>query len=145
MNTLDKILYLIRKNGFTELEFTQKAGLNKTVVTEWKRGKTKSYNKHIPKIANALGVSANELLEDIDNTTNASNNIPSKLDGELVLLTAEEKYLIDLLRKLSPRQRIKIEGLVEDKVKEYTHSSYPNQTSSDCPIGPEEITATKLA
>jgi transcriptional regulator with XRE-family HTH domain len=230
MNTLDKILYLIKKNGLTELEFTQKAGLNKTAVTEWKKGKTKSYYKHIPNIAAVLKIPANELLEDslsdnivatnstIDQNQNSSTNINKKIiltleqkkiklkdfcaaihissiatlntwflnnsipseflipiceflqidilwllsdnsskdlalptdtpletDRELILVTEEEKYLIELIRKLTPRQRIKIEGLVEDKVKEYTQGLYPNQTSSDCQIGPNEITATKLA
>jgi transcriptional regulator with XRE-family HTH domain len=152
MNTLDKILYLIKKNGLTELEFTQKAGLNKTAVTEWKKRKTKSYYKHIPNIADVLKISASELLEDknignnnISQNPNTSIDNPLEPDRELILVTEEEKYLIELIRKLTPRQRIKIEGLVEDKVKEYTQGLYPNQTSSDCQIGPNEITATKLA
>lgn len=65
MDLLSKILYLISKNGITELEFTQKVGLNKTAVTEWKRGKTQSFKKHIPKIAIALNVSEDFLLHDI--------------------------------------------------------------------------------
>ncbi len=64
MNLLEKILYLISKNGMTELEFTQKVGLNKTAVTEWKRGKTQSFKKYISKIASVLNVSESFLLND---------------------------------------------------------------------------------
>lgn len=64
MDLLGKILYLIPKNDMTELEFTQKVGLNKTAVTEWKRGKTQSFKKYIPKIAAVLNVSEDFLLND---------------------------------------------------------------------------------
>ena len=62
MDTLDKILLLLKQRGMSEIEFVQTVGLYKTAVTDWKSGKTKSYNKHLPKIAEALGVTPEELL-----------------------------------------------------------------------------------
>ncbi len=64
MTTLEKILYLIKKNGFADTNFAIQAGLNKGIVSDWKMGKTKSYNKHLPKIAEVLGVDVEELMDD---------------------------------------------------------------------------------
>lgn len=84
MNTLDKILFLISKNGMSELEFTQKIGVNKTTVTEWKSGKTKSFKKHIDKIASVLNVTPDFLLSDTSLNTKFSNRIKSlRLENEL--------------------------------------------------------------
>lgn len=63
MDTMHRILDLIWRNGLSEIEFCQKAGINRSAVTDWKKGKTKSYMKHIPKIAEVLGVSVDYLLE----------------------------------------------------------------------------------
>ncbi|MHC1723020.1 MAG: helix-turn-helix domain-containing protein [Aminipila sp.] len=64
MTRLDKILEKINILGITELEFTQRLGVSKATVSEWKKGKTKSYNRHISKIADVLGVDVEELMDD---------------------------------------------------------------------------------
>lgn len=86
MTTLEKILFLINKNGLTEIEFTEKIGLNKTAVTEWKNGKTKSYKKHIQKIAAILNVTEEYLLLDENETSN--------IEGD----TTDEKLLLNAYR-----------------------------------------------
>lgn len=92
MNTLNKILYLIKKNGLTEIEFTKLINLNKTAVSDWKSGKSKSYLKHIPKIANVLNVSEDYLL--------LENLIPS--------LTSDQQELLDLYSKLNKNQKYEL-------------------------------------
>lgn len=68
----------------TELEFTQKVGLNKTAVTEWKRGKTQSFRKHIPKIAAVLNISEDFLLQDIpENAKFAKRCQELRLENEI--------------------------------------------------------------
>lgn len=64
LHTLHKILDLMWEKGMTEAEFCNAAGINKSAVTDWKKGKTKSYMKHISKIAEVLGVSEDYLLND---------------------------------------------------------------------------------
>jgi transcriptional regulator with XRE-family HTH domain len=84
MDLLNKILYLISRNQMTELEFTQKVGLNKTAVTEWKRGKTQSFRKHIPKIAAVLEVSEDFLLHDVpENAKFAKRCQELRLENEI--------------------------------------------------------------
>ena len=62
MDTLHKILDLMWKQGISDAELCQAAGINKSAVTDWKKGKTKSYLKHIAKIAEVLGVTEQFLL-----------------------------------------------------------------------------------
>jgi transcriptional regulator with XRE-family HTH domain len=42
---------LLWENNIGEVEFCEMIGINKSAVTDWKRGKTKSYEKHIRKIS----------------------------------------------------------------------------------------------
>lgn len=109
MDTLYKILQLIKKNGLTENEFTKKVGLNKSAVSDWKSGKTSSYNKHLPKIAEVLDVSIDYLL---DNSIPTNKNNDEK---ELNLNSDELLFLIEY-RKLSPRKKTILIGKLYELV-----------------------------
>ncbi len=91
MDTLHKIMDLLWKNGMTEADFCNKVGINKSAVTDWKKGKTKSYMKHIPKIADVLNVSADYLLE----KTEIPNMIDKQLEGVNFALYGEVQNLTD--------------------------------------------------
>ena len=65
MDTLHKILDAMWKQGLSDIDFCKAVGINKSSVTDWKKGKTKSYMRHIPKIAEVLGVSEEYLLIDV--------------------------------------------------------------------------------
>lgn len=77
MDTLTKILYLLKKNGLSEAEFARKLKMSRSNVTDWKRGRTKSYNKKLDKIAEILNVSVNDLLSDSDDSVYNSNMPPT--------------------------------------------------------------------
>lgn len=62
MEVLDKILELIRGRQMTDKEFEQELGLPPKTVSDWRRGRSKSYLKHIGKIAKFFGVSADSLF-----------------------------------------------------------------------------------
>ncbi len=57
MDTLHKILNLLWKSGVSEIEFCKALGINKSAVTDWKKGKTVSYRKYIAQIASFFDVS----------------------------------------------------------------------------------------
>lgn len=97
MDTLHKILELLWKSGLSELEFCQKAGINKSAVTEWKKGKTKSYLKHIPKIAKVLGTTEDYLLKEEEKTI---------LDGQS--LSKKQKQLLDIAEKLTDEEQARL-------------------------------------
>ena len=63
------------KRGFTQKELAEYINIPSNSMTEWKAGRSKSYQKHLPKIAEFLGVSADYLID---------NEKPSdKVDREL--------------------------------------------------------------
>ena len=62
MSTLDKICALLEQNGKKQKDLTDFLGISKNSFTDWKSGRIKSYNKHLPEIAKFLGVSVDYLL-----------------------------------------------------------------------------------
>ena len=61
-DTVKKILSCMKMRNITDKQLTKDIGINKSAVTDWKTGKTKSYKKYIDKIAEYLGVSVDYLL-----------------------------------------------------------------------------------
>lgn len=64
MSTIDKIISLLEKKGKNQKELTDFLGIEKSVFTAWKNGKSQSYNKYLSKIAEFLNVSTDHLLRD---------------------------------------------------------------------------------
>lgn len=62
MDTLHIISQLLTAQSKTQKDLTDYLGIQKTAYTQWKLGKNNSYLKHIGKIAEYLGVSADYLL-----------------------------------------------------------------------------------
>lgn len=62
MDTLDKIKTLLKEQRKTQKQLMDYLGLGKTAFTGWNSGANTSYNKHIGKIAEFLGVSTDYLL-----------------------------------------------------------------------------------
>ena len=62
MDTVDKILDLIKQKGVTKQQFLKEVGFDKSAIGDWKRGTTQSYMKHIDKIADYFNVSVDYLL-----------------------------------------------------------------------------------
>ena len=62
MSTLETILELIKRKGITQQAFLRDMGLDKSTISDWKRGANQSYKKHIEKIADYFNVSADYLL-----------------------------------------------------------------------------------
>lgn len=62
MSVLNKICDLLEKQGKKQKDLTDFLGISKNAFTDWKSGRIKSYTKHLPKIAEFLGVSTDYLL-----------------------------------------------------------------------------------
>ena len=62
MSTLTKIITLLKEQNKKQKDLMDYLGLGKSAFTGWKSGKNTSYLKHIGKIAEFLGVSADYLL-----------------------------------------------------------------------------------
>ncbi len=121
MNTLDKIFFLLKKNGISEAEFARRLNISRSVITDWKKGRNKSYNKNerLNNIAEILNVqieyllcdtnSSNDTLESLYSNTNISSTISNE-DKHFtqILLSEDETKLIDVYRKLDDEGKVKV-------------------------------------
>ena len=62
MSVLDRICELLAAQRKKQKDLTDYLGISKNSFTDWKSGRVKSYTKHIPQIADFLGVSTDYLL-----------------------------------------------------------------------------------
>ena len=83
MSTIDKILKLLKEQNKKQKDLTDFLGITKNAFTDWKSGRIKSYQKHLPRIAEFLNVSVDYLLEkeEFNNSTPLSFN---KEETELI-------------------------------------------------------------
>lgn len=68
MDTLNKILTLLGNRNQKEL--TDYLGLRNTAFSDWKSGKSESYKKYLPQIADFLNVSVDDLLDKNEKSNN---------------------------------------------------------------------------
>ena len=76
MNTVEKIVNLIKEGGLQQKEFARDLGLPENIVSEWRSGKNKSYRDHIVSIADYFGVTTDYLLR--NGETEKNNLIESE-------------------------------------------------------------------
>lgn len=72
MDVLNNILLLLKTKGIRQRDLSDHLGLSKNTMTGWKNGNNTSYMKHLPKIAEFLGVSVDFLLGKETSTTESS-------------------------------------------------------------------------
>jgi transcriptional regulator with XRE-family HTH domain len=87
MSTIDKIIDILATKGLTQKELTDYLDIDKSTISQWKNGKSQSFNKYISKIAEFLGVSTDELIGSGESA------------AEPVYLDNETRELLDALRK----------------------------------------------
>ncbi len=75
---LGKILYSLKVKGLSDSAFAKELGVSRSTITDWKTGKTKSYMRYIPQIAEILEVSTAYLLDDVFIAPSDNASQPSK-------------------------------------------------------------------
>lgn len=78
--TVERIMMLLKEKNIEQKDLAEHLGIKKQTITDWKTGKTKSYQKCIDKIAVFFNVSIDYLLgrTDSPNSTyfiNGNNNV----------------------------------------------------------------------
>lgn len=81
MGVLDRILMLLKENNMQQKDLAKALGLSSNALTGWKNGNNTSYMKHLPKIAEFLGVSVDYLLG--NNTPTNENDFTYALYDEI--------------------------------------------------------------
>ena len=109
MCTLDKIKELLSQKGLKQKDLTDFLNLSKNAFTNWNNGNNNSYMKHLPKIAEFLGVSVDYLVGNDEQSDNEKLAFAlygtSEIDEEI--LNDVRKYAL-IARKM--REENKKEG-----------------------------------
>ena len=99
--TVERILELVAEKGITEKQFLQDNGFNRTLLSDWKSGKSSSYKKHLAKIAAYFGVSTDYLL----GNTNVRRPEQSAADLLHLLEDPVNREIFEKLMALPPQAR----------------------------------------
>lgn len=86
METVNRILNLIKSKGINEQQFLSDLGFNRTLLSDWKSGKSKSYKKHAAEIAEYFNVTTDYLLTGADNKISPANEAEDKVPEDFILM-----------------------------------------------------------
>lgn len=75
MDIITRIINMLRQRGKKQIELATFLGISNNNISEWKAGRSKSYMKYLPSIADFLGVSMEYLL--------GTESLPDNTDQEL--------------------------------------------------------------
>ena len=107
IKTVNIILNLIAEKKITEQQFLFEMGFNRTLLSDWKSGKSKSYMKHLPKIADYFGVSTDYLLG------NTEVKEKPAADGSELLARLSDPKFRELVQILSTASDKDLDLLIE--------------------------------
>ena len=111
--TRDKVLSLIESEFESDAAFEREMGLPSKTVNNWRRERSSSFMRMLPKLADGFEVSVSELL-----------SMPITRDTSE--LSDDEVELLSLYRKcavLSPKQRISLSKTLESVINLYLESA----------------------
>lgn len=97
MDTKTRIFELLDKLGMEQKAFAEAVGVKESTVSDWRRGKSNSYNRFLVKIAQVLGTTTADLLGE-----KQQSSLPS-----------EEDRLLAGYDALSARNREKLEEYLD--------------------------------
>jgi transcriptional regulator with XRE-family HTH domain len=97
------------KNKINDIDFCVALDINKSAVTDWKKGKTKSYLKYIDKIAEYFGVSMDYFLDNTDETKEKSPSFPSEDESKELSIN----NIVNKVKDLNPDQQLILEDILK--------------------------------
>ena len=103
LNTFDKIDFLLKQNKKKQIDLTNFLGVSKATYSSWKSGRTASFHKHLPLIAEFLNVTTDYLLAGSDKA------VPPKPFN----ITEDEKRLIAAYRNQSEEGKKMVRKLLD--------------------------------
>ena len=62
MDTRDRIFELLDAQGMEQKAFAESVGVSEVIVTNWRKGRSKSYKAYLVQIAKVLGTTTADLL-----------------------------------------------------------------------------------
>lgn len=116
MNEIEKILGLLKEKGISQKELAEEIGFKESNISDWKKGKSRSYKKYLYQIADFLGVPVDVIRDD---STKSKNNFKS--------VKIEVKNMMDI----STEMQEKIKNFVNRIVKQWTNKFNSNSLSEE--------------
>ena len=122
MSTIDRIISVMKEKGIKQKELCDYLGKGEMVFSNWKAGRSESYKKYIPQIAEFFGCSVDYLLgkEQKKETAQKDSQSREKKIDELTSLYAKlsperkEKALLAVYREYVAQQEREVEtGITE--------------------------------
>lgn len=102
MDTVDRIFDIVDSKYKEQRDFAIQLGVTPSIVSEWRRRKSASYQRRLPEIANALGTTTEYLL------TGKKEPAPTNGDG----LSPAKRKLLEAVDDLTDEQCEKLLGIV---------------------------------
>lgn len=105
---VERILGLLKKDNMSAKELTTLLGVNRSTISEWKKGKIKPSIEHIIKIADIFHVSTDYILTGVDRDMLKKESLIGAyaIDGGEVKPTTDEEALVKLRANEALTKRI---------------------------------------
>ncbi|WP_277668986.1 hypothetical protein [Caproiciproducens galactitolivorans] len=87
----NKILPLFDRSGKSDMELEREIGLPRSIIYDWRNGRSKSYKKYLVEISNYFGVSVESI---------AGNEQKNKLPAEARSLSDIENEILSIFHTL---------------------------------------------
>ena len=104
----ERIFEIADKKYLDQSKFAAAVGVTQSVVSAWKNGKSESYMKRLPQIADLLGTSVDYLM-----TGEQKKSAPTNGDG----LSPAKRALWEAVDGLSEEQCEKLLGIIQEAKK----------------------------
>lgn len=105
MDTVSRIFELVDRQFREQRDFANAIGVSSTIVSNWRCGRSGTYTKKLPVIANALGVSVEYLL-----TGEEQKSAPPVL--------TDEESVANLIDQLTPQQLTELIARASEKLRQ---------------------------
>lgn len=104
----EKILYLMKEKGMSQVDFSEKTGIAQSTISDWKRKKTNPSADKLAVICAVLEISPNQLLLDY----NGEVNDPS--ENHITVMKGTDSYeLLVEFDKLRRKEKERVLGYME--------------------------------
>lgn len=105
MDTVSRIFELVDRQFKEQRDFAKAIGISSNIVSNWRCGRSGTYTKKLPVIANALGVSVEYLL-----TGEEQKSAPPVL--------TDEESVANLIDQLTPQQLTELIARASEKLRQ---------------------------
>ena len=105
MDTVSRIFELVDRQFREQRDFANAIGVSSTIVSNWRCGRSGTYTKYLPVIANSLGVSVEYLL-----TGEEQKSAPP--------VPTDEESVANLIDQLTPQQLTELIARASEKLRQ---------------------------